>query len=175
MIGRLNLVAAIVLMGACQSVPPETEPQPGPTADVAEAPRGLPPQRLGKDECGLFLWSKADISRFVFFSRASEDTALAYLNNASVELIRTGRAGDIFGQFFTETTYLADSGLEVRLSFEPGEELVDGARISSGIINFSDVDGWRNVLPVLGARVCQPYAGNAEVSDLDILSRPGNR
>lgn len=159
----IAIVAAICFLAACATTDPESEPELVEAAvAVSDEPNGLPAQTLGKDECGLFLWSQADISRFIFFAKAGEETALFLMNNEPTELSTVSVGGDIFGQFFTQSSYASASGSIVDLSFEAGDELIDGARISSGSIQFSDSDGWRTVLPVLGARVCQPYSANTE-------------
>lgn len=119
-------------------------------------PTGLPPQNLASNECGLFLWSKTNISQFIFFTRAGEDTALFLLDDTPTELNTVSVGGNVFGQFFTETNYQSSEGQAFSLSFIPGEGLANGARISSGGIQYKNDDGWKTVLPVLGARVCQP-------------------
>lgn len=164
-----GFVAAFVL-AACATSAPESDPVIDGAASVQSARNGLPPQTLNKDECGLFLWSQADISKFIFFARAGENTALFFMEDAPVELSQISAAGDIFGQFFTRSKYQTMSGRNIDLSFEPGKELVDGARISSGSIQFANAEGWRTVLPVLGARVCQPYAANEEIGFPEALA-----
>jgi hypothetical protein len=117
---------------------------------------GLPAQKLAPNECGLFLWSKTDISRFVFFARAGSKEALFLLDDTPTLLQSVSESGDIFGQFFTDVTYRTDTGRSLSLSYEAGETLTDGARISNGIMEYNDAEGWRVVLPLLGVRVCQP-------------------
>jgi hypothetical protein len=146
------------MLAACASSvsapPADTEPSIG--VDGTQTQRGLPPQTLAPNECGLFLWSKTDTSKFVFFTKAGGGDALFLLNDAPVTLETIAQGGDVFGQFYTELKYKTESGLEVSLSYEPGEILTDGARIKNGIMQYTDNKGWLTVLPVLGVRVCQP-------------------
>jgi len=111
---------------------------------------------LAPNECGLFLWSKTDASKFVFFTRAGQSNALFLLNDTPEKLQTTSEGGDVFGQFYTEMKFKTEEGLDVSLSYEPGEELTDGARIKNGLMQYADEKGWLTVLPVLGVRVCQP-------------------
>ena len=118
--------------------------------------RGLPAQSLAPNACGLFLWSKSDISNFVFFAEAGREEALAHINGAPTDLKITRRGGTVFGQFFTEYDFTEPGGGAVTLSYEPGDELTDGARVQAGSLQYTTPEGWRMVLPVLGARVCRP-------------------
>lgn len=116
--------------------------------------RGLPPQSLEADECGLFLWSVSGTPQFVFFTKATSQAATVLLNGAPTEVSQTRAGGDIFGQFTTEQAYAAPGGASIDVAFEPGEELIDGQRIDSGRIVITDAEGWETILPVLGVRAC---------------------
>lgn len=117
---------------------------------------GLGPQTLQPGECGLFLWSQTDTSKFIFFTRAVSGTALVSQSAGPVDLAQTTAGGEIFGQFNTETSYAASDGALVQLKIVAGEELEGGQRISSGLITTTDPEGWVTKLPVLGVRACQP-------------------
>ena len=153
----LCLSLAFVILTGCAT---SADDLPREAASQSAAPssfsKGLAPQTLEPNECGLFLWSKNDISTFVFFTQAGQDTAVAYLEGKTTNLAITERAGALFGQFFTTYQFTVDDGRAVSLDYIPGETLTDGARVQSGAIQFADAEGWRTVLPVLGARVCQP-------------------
>ena len=116
---------------------------------------GLGPQELLIGECGLFLWSQTDVSKFIFFSKALSGTATFAQNELPLALTQIGAGGDIFGQFNTDMTYLTEDGREIALSVEPGEALEGGQRISRGLINVRDQQGWDTKLPVLGVRACK--------------------
>jgi len=159
MLKQFNLLLCVCALTACAS--PVVTPVSEPIADIAttdtvQTERGLPPQRLAPNECGLFLWSKTDASKFVFFTRAGESDALFLLNDAPTKLRTLSEGGDIFGQFYTKMKFKTEAGLDVSLSYEAGEQLTDGARIKNGLMQYTDEKGWRTVLPVLGVRVCQP-------------------
>lgn len=148
----------LMIFGACVATPPpSTVSPPTPQAPAISALQtGLPAQSLAPNECGLFLWSKTDISKFVFFKRAGEDVALFWMDESVTKLQEISFAGRIFGQFYTEYDFQSEAGQNVSVSYIPGVDLQDGARIASGSIQYMDPKGWRTILPVLGARVCQP-------------------
>ena len=116
---------------------------------------GLGPQELSEGECGLFLWSQTDVSKFIFYSKALSGNALFAQDNVPIALTQVGAGGDIFGQFNTQMTYLSDDGREVALTLDAGDLLDGGQRIESGLINIRDREGWDTKLPVLGVRACQ--------------------
>ncbi len=117
---------------------------------------GLGPQTLAAGECGLFLWSKTDVTKFIFFSRAQSGTALYNQGGQTVTLSQTSAGGDIFGQFNTVMGYAGTSGSVLELTFQPGEDLEGGQRVDDGLLTLTDTEGWRTKLPVLGVRACQP-------------------
>lgn len=158
---RICVLAGSLFLSGCASTadrPAEAGSQ-APANSLETSTRfttGLPSQSLEPNECGLFLWSANDISKFVFYTRAGQTSALVYLDGETTELEILRRDGDVFGQFFTDYVFSTGAGTEVSLSYTPGDELTDGARIRSGNIQHTNSEGWRTVLPVLGARVCQP-------------------
>jgi len=115
----------------------------------------LGPQELRTGECGLFLWSQTDVSKFIFFTRALSGTALFAQGDTPMALTQISAGGDIFGQFNTVMSYQAEDGRNVALTLVPGEILDGGQRIESGILNVRDREGWDTKLPVLGVRACQ--------------------
>lgn len=117
---------------------------------------GLGPQTLAPGECGLFLWSQTDVSKFIFFSRALSDSAVFAQGEDPVSLSQTLAGGDIFGQFNTRMTYVSNDGRQLELSVTPGELLDGGQRIEQGLLSLTDREGWLTKLPVLGVRACQP-------------------
>lgn len=159
-------VIAILVLAACAGNDKQQVIEASAALAQVEASTslGLPAQKLAPNECGLFLWSKTDISRFVFFARAGSKEALFLLDDTPTALQSISESGEIFGQFFTDVTYKTETGRSLSLSYQAGETLTDGARISNGIMEYNDAEGWRVVLPVLGVRVCQPaVTGNQPV------------
>ncbi len=164
---QLLLSLALIGLAACSSTP-KPEPIVSPELAAAEAARaaseamkaipesGLGPQELAPGDCGLFLWSKTDVTKFIFFSRASSGSALISRAAGPEVLSQTGANGDIFGQFNTQLSYLAPDGSQVALMVTPGEDLEGGQRVSGGLITTTDLEGWQTKLPVLGVRACQP-------------------
>lgn len=115
----------------------------------------LGPQELLVGECGLFLWSQTDVTKFIFFSKALSGTAAFAQGEVPLVLTQIGAGGDIFGQFNTNMTYLTEDGRELVLTMEAGEVLEGGQRIANGLINIRDKQGWDTKLPVLGVRACK--------------------
>ena len=116
---------------------------------------GLGPQELQVEECGLFLWSQTDVSKFIFFSKALTGTAMFAQGEEPIALTQSTAGGDIFGQFNTRMEYVSDDRRVVTLTMVPGEILQGGQRIDSGLISLTDREGWQTKLPVLGVRACQ--------------------
>ncbi|MEL6860049.1 MAG: hypothetical protein AAFO74_16815 [Pseudomonadota bacterium] len=117
---------------------------------------GLVPQNLDPGECGLFLWSQTDTSKFIFFSRALSGEAVFAQGEEPMILAQATAGGEIFGQFTTRMGYLSPDGRSIDLSFEPDEVLQDGQRLRNGLLTITDPEGWLTKLPVLGVRACQP-------------------
>ncbi|MEM9054653.1 MAG: hypothetical protein AAGB16_04950 [Pseudomonadota bacterium] len=163
---RLGLILITsLLLGGCASWfadSPEIETvQTEPTIALEPAlnsvpESGLGPQQLLAGECGLFLWSQTDITKFIFFSKAQSGQARFAQAETPITLTQIQAGGDIFGQFTTRMGYRADDGRDVSLTFAPGEALEGGQRIERGMISLTDQDGWQTKLPVLGVRACQP-------------------
>ncbi len=150
---------SVVLMG-CQSN--ELDPAEQRAKMLAMKPAidsvpnsALGPQELLAGECGLFLWSQTDVSKFIFYSKALSGIAQFAQDDVPIALTQIGAGGDIFGQFNTQMTYLSDDGREVALTLDAGDLLDGGQRIESGLINIRDREGWDTKLPVLGVRACQ--------------------
>lgn len=117
---------------------------------------GLGPQQLDPGDCGLFLWSKTDVTKFIFYSEALTGTALFAQGSTPIQLEQVAAGGNIFGQFNTLMRYEANDRRIVELSMVPGEELEGGQRLESGLLTLTDAEGWVTKLPILGVRACQP-------------------
>ena len=154
---RCLILFAVLLLGACATQP--TPSSAGTRADnIAEPSDQLPAQALPPGKCGLFLWSKDEPRRLVFFTEADAVAANAALGMGAVLLTRTKQGGRLFGQFMTESNYVAPDGGVVSLVFVPGAMLEDGQRISEGRISVIAPEGWETLIPVVGLRACQPDA-----------------
>ena len=158
--GLLSLI--MVALAACSSTP-EVDPEEARAMMLAQRPAidsvpssGLGPQELPPGECGLFLWSQTDLTKFIFFTKALSDEALFAQGEAPITLFRTAAGGSIFGQFNTRMTYQSTDGRQVDLEITPGDMLDGGQRIENGLLNLTDSEGWQTKLPVLGVRACQP-------------------
>ncbi|MEL6729321.1 MAG: hypothetical protein AAGH90_10560 [Pseudomonadota bacterium] len=158
----ISMVGVLMLLVGCASTPDLT-PQEQRALILAQRPAidsvpnsGLGPQELPAGECGLFLWSKTDLSKFIFFSKALSGEATFAQNEEPMLLIQATAGGDIFGQFNTRMFYVSNDGRTVALTLEPGAMMNGGQRLESGLITLVDTEGWQTVLPVLGVRACQP-------------------
>ncbi|MEO0551134.1 MAG: hypothetical protein AAFZ91_14530 [Pseudomonadota bacterium] len=149
-------ISAAFVLTACSTTSGASDTSQSPSA-LADVPRiGLSPQSLDPGECGLFIWSKTDVNRFAFFSKALSGTALFKPADTEMRLTQSRSEGTIFGQFTTDMGYITDDGQDIDLIFRPGETLAGGQRIDGGLITITDQAGWQTKLPVLGVRACQP-------------------
>lgn len=159
---RTGLLAFAMSLGltACASSassPPQSPPPPRlPTAVSVIPAIGLEPQTLDAGECALFLWAQTDINKLIFFSKGQTNRAVLKLSQATYNLEAQRVGGDVFGQFLSHTIYSDGTGGQVELTFDPGEQLIDGQRIRNGLITRTAQDGWQIKLPVLGVRACMP-------------------
>lgn len=162
----LSLAMSCVLVSACASREP-AEPatvattEPGARTSLVPAVNvvpesGLGAQNLERGECALFIWSKTDASRFIFFQKAETGVATLKIGSETVTATQTMNRGSIFGQFMTEQGFAAPGGEQVVLRVQPGDDLDGGQRIQSGNLTITAAEGWRTVIPVLGVRACQP-------------------
>ena len=158
--GLLSLL--IVAMAACSSTP-DVDPEEARAIIMAQRPAidsvpssGLGPQELPAGECGLFLWSKTDLTKFIFYTKALSDEALFAQGETPITLFRTSAGGSIFGQFNTRMRYQSVDGRKLELEIVPGDILDGGQRIERGLLSLTDSEGWQTKLPVLGVRACQP-------------------
>jgi len=156
----LSVLALCIGVASCQSS--EKNPSEVRAEMLAMKPAidsvpqsGLGPQDLAIGDCGLFLWSQTDVSKFIFFSRALSGTATFAQGELPIVLTQTTAGGDIFGQFNTNADYVAEDGRSLKLAVVPGEILDGGQRIERGLLTMTDRDGWETKLPVLGVRACK--------------------
>jgi hypothetical protein len=160
MIRLLFMLASAGLVSACAGTPPAPPSASGtlrPAALSSVPAEGLPAQNLAPGECGLFLWEKSAPRRFVFFTRASSADALVLLDGEARNLLATEAAGNVFGQFLTETRYSDRSrGISVSLKIQPGEVLEGGQRVDDGFLLSKNAEGWETILPITGVRACMP-------------------
>ncbi len=157
MVRALAFGLSLALVASCSSSSKNRAPRLAASGAVNIIPEsGLGPQQLQPGECGLFLWSKTDVNKFIFFSRALSGIALFKQGDSALTLTQNGAGGDIFGQFNTDMSYASASGGSVQLTFDTGETLQGGQRIEDGLLTVTDAEGWRTKMPVLGVRACQP-------------------
>ncbi len=152
---------ALIALAACATIPVVDQRSIDMEREATEAMKSIPRSGLGSQalipgECAMFLWSRTDTSKFIFFSKAISGTALLARSEGPVELLQLSADGDIFGQFNTRLSFSSAPGLNVDLEVEPGELLEGGQRIASGLLTTTNSDGWQTKLPIVGVRACQP-------------------
>lgn len=157
---RPFLFGAVIVLAGCSSSPRAAEDPREVMISLQPAinsvpSSGLGPQDLSVGECGLFLWSKTDTTKFIFFSKALSGQALFAQDETPLTLTQIGAGGDIFGQFNTRLDFASRDNRQVVVSLEPGEMLQGGQRIENGLLTLIDGEGWLTKLPVLGVRACQ--------------------
>ncbi len=155
------LALCALLAGACTTSPKADQDKlkilpTGEHQALANIPQSaLGPQDLAPGECGLFLWSKTDVTKFIFFSKAVSGAALISRADGPEVLTQTNAGGEIFGQFNTSMAYSGSAGVQVVLQMVPGDDLEGGQRVQSGLITTTDIRGWQTKLPVLGVQACK--------------------
>lgn len=143
-------LALALLASACASSSKPVPPPPD-----KPAPGDLPAQNLAPGECGLFLWTKGEPRRFIFFARPATATANLMLSGEQQSLTLIRQGGSLFGQFMTELDYVDPAGLPVDVRIVPGKMVDGGQRIESGRMTLQDDGGWETIVPVVGLRACQ--------------------
>lgn len=157
----IGLVSVAIAITACESTGGEPVDERARMLALRPAidsipQSGLGPQELLAGECGLFLWSKTDVTKFIFFSKALTGTASFAQGEIPISLTQVTAGGNIFGQFNTIMSYESEDRRQFNLTLVPGEELEGGQRIESGLLTLTDREGWLTKLPILGVRACQP-------------------
>lgn len=147
------LIGAVVACAGGPSMPVNMAVDSSRERD-AEPVSGLGAQVLAPGECGLFLWSQANLSKLVFFRRAQTSAAALSLSDRRYDLQLVSEGGEVFGQFLTRNEFSDGQGGIVELAFQPGAMLIDGQRTSGGLITHTDAAGWRTIVPVAGVRAC---------------------
>jgi hypothetical protein len=128
-------------------------------AAPAPAPRGLPrlgplpAQTLSPGDCALFLFSRAEPSRFVAFAAADGESLILTLDGG-VERLPAAAPFVAAGNAF-EQIYRADDGLEARLTATLGEPLPQGRRAPEAALRLVSPDGAAQVTPLAGLVACE--------------------
>jgi len=159
-------MAAGALAAACQTQFERAAPAPPPIEPLDAASRlsseirpsqpadELPPQRMARGECGLFLWSRDDSPRFIFFSGFSGSGARMILDGRIVELERRDAFASA-ARMPLEQSYATATGRLIEVKLTPGESLDGGVRIPAASISAEQEDGWSRVTPAVGMTACQ--------------------
>ena len=116
----------------------------------------LAPQRLENGACGMFLWSRAEQPRLVFFSANNEAGARMVIDRKEVLLARASVDGKaFFGQFTTQEFEREDLKIRLTVEIEPRAGIIGGAVVSKGALRLQQDDGWEFVMPVGGLLACE--------------------
>ena len=152
-----------VMLAGCASVPPSQAPDEDVIAAAtatakASVNAGLTARVLEAGQCGLFLFTRTDPARLIFFYSADAESGDFHDGTQEYDLTIEAADGDLFGQFFTHMEFSTVNGQVIDLRYSAGEEMDGGARISDGRIIVTDEEGWEIIMPVAGVRACQPDA-----------------
>ncbi len=154
-----SLAGGLALLCACQ-VSPQTQTDASgliPVSSGTSARQELPARTLEPGACGLFLWTRRENPKFVFFKPSALPEAELWHDGKMQTLVQTSTGGRVFGQEFTEQSFTtAGKTMPVSLTLLPGETLVGGQRVPEGNIRITSPDGWELIVPVAGVFVCQP-------------------
>lgn len=114
------------------------------------------PQRLEREQCGLFLWTLGERPELILVAFDNPTGAAVQLEGRERYLSRTQFGGERVAGVFERQTF-EGAGLQVRVevTFDPSRPVRDGAMVQQGSITATDRDGWETVIPVGGLSGCQ--------------------
>lgn len=159
---RLGLILACsILTVGCASLQPTPRTPAAVIKDVTEtakeaATNALSARNLAAGQCGLFLFTRTDPARLIFFYSADSESAAFHDGQAEYDLSLEAANGALFGQFFTQMAFSAPNGQNISVTYKAGAAMNGGARINSGRIIVTDAEGWEVIIPIAGVRACQP-------------------
>lgn len=150
-------IAAGLMLGACAQGGDRPSARdgaaPAPPADRLGA---VGPQKLAAGQCGLFLWSRTTPPRLVLFSDGAAGTAQMVIDGRAQILRRDSGEGEgFYGQFPKQ--HFAAGGFSLHLSLEGDADagIVNGAKISRGLLRLEDETGGYQAVPVAGMIACE--------------------
>lgn len=149
-IGLKGLLAA-VLMGAALAAVTQAAAQ-----SRSLIFQELAPQRLEREQCGLFLWTVSERPELILVAFDNPTGAAIQVEGRERFLSRTQFGGERVSGVFERQTF-EGAGLRVRVEvqFDPNRPVRDGAMVREGSITATDRDGWQTVIPVGGLSGCQ--------------------
>jgi hypothetical protein len=146
-------VFSLMMLGACAGV----AKTPAVTPLISQGTLGqLAPRDLKSGDCGLFVWSAEATRRLILFSQNS--TGLAAWHDGSQEHVLTlkTRAGDKTLLQYPEQELVTQTGKLISLSLRKAQAIESGMRYKAGVLSYTDSEGWRAVVPVVGLASCAP-------------------
>lgn len=149
----MKALALALLLAACAATP-RTAPAPRPPSALPLAE--LPPQRLAKGDCALFLWERSAAGRRVLMATPAPPRVRVALGGATLDLPLVRADGPTDLGFPTRATY-SDGRVSVALdlAFEMRPGLVGGAVVRDGSLALTTADGAEVVSPVAGLLGCR--------------------
>lgn len=116
----------------------------------------LAPQRLEREQCGLFLWTVSERPELILVAFDNPTGAAIQVEGRERFLSRTQFGGERVAGVFERQTF-EGAGLRVRVevAFDPNRPVRDGAMVREGSIIATDREGWQTVIPVGGLSGCQ--------------------
>lgn len=151
-------LALAALLAACgQSGAGPRPPLVGATAPpVGDRLGTLRPQTLEPGQCGLFLWSRTTPPRLVLFSDGIAGTAQLTIDGETRRFERSRSSGEPFyGQFPKQEFRSGDLAFALSLEADTEAGIVNGMKISRGLLRLEDGSGGYAAVPVAGMVACQ--------------------
>lgn len=133
-------------------------PEPAGTVDAGSFEFStLPPQRLERGQCGMFLWAQTP-HQPVFVLAAFDNPAevRVSIDKRERNLPRTAFEGERMAGHFERQTY-SDGRVTMRIEvqFDEEREIRGGAMVRQGVLRVTDREGWETIIPVGGMIGCQ--------------------
>lgn len=156
----VNLSAAALtaaVLAGCAAGPSNVAPPQAAAGALALIPlEELPPQHLAKDQCALFLWSRGAAARRIVMALNEPPVARIRVGGRTFDLPRTDWDGASAFGHFAHQTFAADRvNLTLDLDLGDRRELLGGAVVPTGTLDYRDPAGWSAVIPVGGLIACQ--------------------
>lgn len=155
--GLAALVSCLFLAACAQNGAPTTAAASAtPSLSPIDRLGVIGPQKLAAGQCGLFLWSRTTPPRLVLFSDGLAGTAHIMMDGRARILRRSHHEGEAFyGQFQQQRFMDDDFALALDLEADSDAGIVNGVKISRGLLRVEDSAGGYSAVPVAGMIACE--------------------
>ena len=116
----------------------------------------LPPQKLKKGNCGLFLWGLVPGRPLYFFANPDDKIAKMMINDKLVIMERISENNEIVSGLFTSQTYMANKiSIKVNVRTDNSNNVVRGVKIKNSVISIKENTGETSVISTVGLFGCR--------------------